>query len=226
MRTRLIAVALLFCCWSAEAQNVVTLRDEPRNLNEVKKDLKAYQACTNGCYLKQLDEQADVAIRLLRQSVAAAEPGDKLAIVLDIDETSLSNWAVEIRDDFGNVGADLNMCIALRCGKAIAGTLRIVREAEEKKVAVFFITGRRESQKDDTEANLKTEGYSHWEGLSFRPDSDQGKSVIPYKSGERAKIVAEGYRIVLNVGDQMSDLEGYPMADNSVKMPNPFYFLP
>jgi predicted secreted acid phosphatase len=47
-----------------------------------------------------------------------------------------------------------------------------------------------------------------------------------YKSGERAKIVAAGYRIILNVGDQMSDLNGNPQAELSVKLPNPFYYLP
>ena len=47
-----------------------------------------------------------------------------------------------------------------------------------------------------------------------------------YKSDERKKIVAAGYRMVMNVGDQWSDLNGEPRAEVSVKLPNPFYFLP
>ena len=39
-------------------------------------------------------------------------------------------------------------------------------------------------------------------------------------------IVAQGYRIILSVGDQWSDLNGDPKAEVSVKVPNPFYFLP
>ena len=64
-------------------------------------------------------------------------------------------------------------------------------------------------------------------GLYLRPeDHPKDQSVAQYKSGDRAKIVAKGYRIVLNVGDQMSDLVLDPQADHSVKLPNPFYLIP
>jgi predicted secreted acid phosphatase len=163
----------------------------------------------------------------LKQSVANSKPGEKLAIVLDIDETALSNWAVETHDDFGYIPNDSNWCVALRCGKAIAGTLRIFHEAEKDNIAVFFITGRPENQREDTAANLNAEGYDHWQGLYLRPvDHPKTQTVTDYKSGDRGKIVANGYRIVLNVGDQLSDLAGNPLADHSVKLPNPFYFIP
>ena len=91
---------------------------------------------------------------------------------------------------------------------------------------MFFITGRPEIQRKDTELNLRLEHYDQWE-LYLRPvDHPASQSVTEYKSGDRADIVSKGYRIVLNVGDQMSDLEGNPMADHSVKMPNPFYCIP
>jgi hypothetical protein len=38
--------------------------------------------------------------------------------------------------------------------------------------------------------------------------------------------VAAGYRLILNIGDQYSDLFGEPQAEASVKLPNPFYYLP
>jgi predicted secreted acid phosphatase len=53
-----------------------------------------------------------------------------------------------------------------------------------------------------------------------------GQTTREYKSGERRKIVEAGYRIILNVGDQMSDLTGSPRAELSVKLPNPFYYIP
>jgi predicted secreted acid phosphatase len=92
---------------------------------------------------------------------------------------------------------------------------------------VFFITGRPEGQRTDTEANLRAVGYDHREKIYLRSeDHPKKQTVTEYKSGERAKIVAMGYRIVLNVGDQMSDLVGNPQAEHSVKLPNPFYFIP
>lgn len=219
---------MLGCCLVYGQQAIVTVPDEPANLDGTKQQLKRYQSCSEpNCYVPQLEHQADLAIGFLQQSVAAAKPGEKLAVVLDIDETSLSNWSVELHDDFGYIPTDSNWCVALRCGKAIASTLRIFREAEKDKVAVFFITGRPEGQRADTEANLKSEGYDHWEGLYLRPeDHPKDQSVAQYKSGDRAKIVAKGYRIMLNVGDQMSDLVLDPQADHSVKLPNPFYLIP
>jgi predicted secreted acid phosphatase len=146
--------------------------------------------------------------------------------VLDIDETSLSNWTVEKLDDFGYIPNDQNWCESLDCSRAIAAILRIFHEAEKDKVAVFFITGRPETEKANTESNLRLEGYDHWEGLYLRPANTAGLTVAQYKSGDRAAILSKGYRIVLSVGDQLSDLEGKPMADHSVKMPNPFYYIP
>jgi hypothetical protein len=50
-------------------------------------------------------------------------------------------------------------------------------------------------------------------------------TTVQYKSGTRAHIEATGAKIVLNVGDQFSDLEGgYGLRP--VKLPNPMYYLP
>ncbi|WP_263355864.1 HAD family acid phosphatase [Acidicapsa ligni] len=226
---RLLALVLVLVCLPALGQQaVVMVPNEPVNLQVAKDALTAYQSCkTENCYGPQIDRQIDLAIGFLKQSVAAAKAGDKLALVLDIDETSLSNWSVETHDDYGYIATDSNWCVALRCGKAIAGTLRLFKEAEADHVAVFFITGRPEGQRADTEANLKAEGYDRWEQLYLRPeDHPKKQSVTDYKSGDRAEIVAKGYRIVLNVGDQLSDLKGPAQAEHSVKLPNPFYFLP
>jgi predicted secreted acid phosphatase len=207
---------------------IVTVPGEPSNLNDIKQRLMHYQSCMEtGCYTPQIERQIDLAIGFLKQSIASRTASKKLALVLDIDETALSNWVVETHDDFGYIPNDSNWCISLRCATAIPGTLRLFREAEDDKVAVFFITGRPEGQRTDTEANLRGVGYDRWEKLYLRPEDHPKKQpVSEYKSGERAKIAAMGYRIVLNVGDQMSDLVGNPQAEHSVKLPNPFYFIP
>lgn len=226
---RKISFFILACCISVIAQQgIVAPQDEPTNLNTIKQELKRYYSCPEAnCYGPQLEHQADIAIRFLQKSVESAKPGERLAIVLDVDETALSNWAVELRDDFGYIPADSNSCVIFRCSKAIPSTLRIFREAVKHKVAVFFITGRPEGQRIDTAANLRVEGYDGFEDLFMRPeDHPKDQTVSQYKSGARGKIVAKGYRIVLNVGDQMSDLVGEPQAEHSVKMPNPFYFIP
>jgi hypothetical protein len=46
------------------------------------------------------------------------------------------------------------------------------------------------------------------------------------ESGARAAIVAQGYRILLNVGDQWSDDKGEPQSEFFVEYPNPYYLIP
>lgn len=225
--------ALVVFAFSAVAQapaanRVLTPHEPTPNLGEFKIRLLAYHDCKGdqGCYETDLNHQSDLAIASLQHRVARAKPGEKLALVLDIDETSLSNWDVEKQDDFGYIAKDWNAWEASKKAPAIAGTLRLFSEALKSGVQVFFITGRDSSLQRETSDNLKSAGYHDWAGLALRGPHDPSQSVTDYKSGERKKIVDAGYKIILNVGDQMSDLNGSPEAEQSVKLPNPFYYIP
>ncbi len=83
---------------------------------------------------------------------------------------------------------------------------------DARVAAVGRLPGR---QAEGHAENLKAAGYLKWEGLA-----------VDYKSGERSKIVAQGNTLILNVGDQLSDLDGSPRAERPVKLPSPFYFIP
>jgi acid phosphatase len=198
------------------------------NLGKLKTRLLAYHDCTRavGCYIPDLNRQSDLAIAYLDHRIARAKPGEKLALVLDIDETSLSNWDQEKQDDFGYISKDWNEWVEQRKAPAIEGTLRLYNDALKHGVAVFFITGRGNAQEAATAENLKMAGYHDWAGLALRGAHPSTQTTTEYKSGERKKIVDSGYRIILNVGDQISDLNGPAQAELSVKLPNPFYFLP
>jgi HAD superfamily, subfamily IIIB (Acid phosphatase) len=50
-------------------------------------------------------------------------------------------------------------------------------------------------------------------------------SAAYFKAPARGKIVAKGYTIVMNVGDQWSDLLG-GYAERTFKLANPFYVIP
>ena len=109
---------------------------------------------------------------------------------------------------------------------AISGTLALFKRAKEMGIAVFFITGRADTLRDATEKNLHNAGYDHWDGLTMRTKDQVSEATIAYKSAARAAIVQRGYHIILSVGDQFSDLKGTPAADHSVRLPNPFYYIP
>ena len=144
------------------------------------------------------------------------------AIVLDIDETSLSNYAGLEADDFGAGGLVPG---AVSGGDpALAPTLDLYRFARERGVEAFFITGRPEGLAEVADTNLRQVGYDQGYTLITKPPGDL--HTIEYKSGERARIEAElGFTILVNVGDQDSDLAG-GHARRAFKLPNPMYFIP
>jgi HAD superfamily, subfamily IIIB (Acid phosphatase) len=145
----------------------------------------------------------------------------KPALVLDIDETSLSNYTGLVATGFTQVGNVINPVTAT--GKAIKPTLALYQRARSKGVAVFFITGRPPQIAGITALNLVNEGYDKgWDGLSTKPVD---ATTEQFKSSTRAAIEGRGYEIVANVGDQESDLDG-GHADRAFKLPNPFYFIP
>jgi hypothetical protein len=146
----------------------------------------------------------------------------KLAIVLDIDETSLSNYQQLSATDFANASAALATAAVAGNSPAIAPTLDLYQRALAANISVFAITGRPAAIETQTRQNLNNAGYTGLAGIFFKPSADQ---VIPFKSGQRAALEGQGYRIVANVGDQESDLAG-GHADRSFKLPNPFYFIP
>jgi hypothetical protein len=154
---------------------------------------------------------------------AAHFHGKKLALVLDIDETSLSNYEAIKADNF-TFGTNSQGEAVNETGKVIPSTLELFKLAQQNGVAVFFITGRRENTRAHTASNLAREGFTDYAGLILKPDASTD-STVQYKSGARATIESQGYRIVANVGDQYSDLAG-GHEDIGFKLANPFYFLP
>ena len=209
---------------------------DPININKVKAQLLDYHA---GNY--DYDVAAVLSDARLYLERRLKEPVTQPAVVLDIDETSLSNWPNLKGDDFGffkdidcNPSAIERPCgfnnwIMLARAPAIPPTRDFFNFVIGKGVALFFITGRTHSQREKTVENLERAEFKGWTKLFTRPDDDHEKTIVPFKSGVRAEIEDKdknmGYTIIANVGDQRSDLAG-GYAECKLKVPNPFYFIP
>jgi predicted secreted acid phosphatase len=190
-----------------------------RNLTQMKDEIKAYYE--GGSYAAEVAVIEAEAQRYMDQRVhdGAKNP----AIVLDIDDTSLSSYAYEVAHDFGFDETSWN-AYATKGFAPIDATVALARHAQVEKVIVFFVTGRRTPQADLTRKNLIDAGYTIG-GLYLRPIDDKQPSVIPYKSASRADIESKGYTVLETIGDQWSDLDG-GHAERAFKLPNPMYFLP
>lgn len=197
---------------------------EPENLSVAKQELIRYH--DSGQYEKDIEKVIREAKRYLKSRIAhPAHNGKKPAIVLDIDETSLSNYPDMVKMNFGGTLDQIREAEKKGNDPAIKPTLRLYELAKEHGVAVFFITGRYEHERAATEENLKKTGYRNWDGLILRSEEYKHKSSSAFKSSVRKKLTEENYEILLNVGDQQSDLNG-GYAEKAIKLPNPFYFIP
>lgn len=158
----------------------------------------------------------------------AAKPA-KPAIVLDIDETSVSNlWYVLGRKNLAADSSVRQAASSRAIDPAIEATKRLYKQARDSGAAVFFISGRNESTRSYTERNLRSAGYKTWQKVVLEPTGSQMSSG-EYKTAARKNLRAKGWSLVLNVGDQSSDLnaaDGRPDVACSFKLPNPYYAIP
>lgn len=143
----------------------------------------------------------DQALPYLKQRIAAAEPGEKQAIVFDIDNTTLET-------DFG-------FSFPQPANKPV---LDVAKYAQEHGVSLFFVTARPGIIYLPTEYNLEHDGYQV-SGLYVRGFLDLFKDVAAYKTAQRVDIENKGYDIIANIGNSATDLSG-GHADKTFKLPD------
>lgn len=202
----------------------------PANVGLAIQDAIAYH--DTGTYQRDFDKELhDAQAVLKKERVQVKKP----AIVLDIDETTLSNWPEMKANGLGYIPA--GSCDHLPSGPcgdtawmeraeapAFAETRTLIDQAQTSHVAVFFITGRSEKYRQVMERNLHKEGISAWAHLYMRAAGDV-RPAAAYKTPIRASIEQQGYTILVNIGDQESDLKG-GHARHRYRVPNPFYIVP
>ncbi|ANH92735.1 MULTISPECIES: HAD family acid phosphatase [unclassified Streptomyces] len=151
----------------------------------------------------QRDCQAvmDQALPYLKQRIAHGAPGEKRAVVFDVDNTTLET-------DFGFTWPQ----------PANKPVLEVARYAQEHGVAMFFVTARPGIVKAPTRYNLEHDGY-RVDGLAVRGLFDLFKNVADYKTAQRAGIEADGYTIIANIGNSATDLSG-GHAEKTFKLPD------
>jgi predicted secreted acid phosphatase len=175
-----------------------------------------------GDYDADLKKAADGATKSLKSQLK--KKPRKPAIVFDIDDTLESTYACEKASGGFGVGPGA-LCSARNDEVAIKPVWALLKLAQKKKVALYIITGRPQGIEPGTREKLKADGLKGKYTLVMRPNNEFGQPAAPYKAAARKAIQKRGFKILVNIGDQQSDLSG-GSAVKRFKVPNPMYTNP
>jgi len=143
--------------------------------------------------------------------IRKADPdNDKLAIVVDIDETVLDNsphQALMIASDSAypymwNEWCDLAMA------KPVPGAVEFLQYADEMGFNVFYVSNRKDKYTHEgTLKNLQSLGFPQLseENIMLRLERTDENPNPSDKQGRRDEITSRGYEIVLLIGDNLGD---------------------
>lgn len=189
---------------------------------------------------------------------ADGQPPRPLAAVLDIDEVILCNihmnsfqappgmqepGPIDFHASDYYLGPD-GKCWPrgeLRLNPLLPGARELLEEIRQLDIALFLITGRLESIRDETVENFVYVGVTSDDPAALIPFSTvarPGGSLIMYPDGERLPpggsiqpwkescraMINKTHRIVINVGDQVSDLGLH--GDMQIHCAHPYYWTP
>ncbi|MCE1188987.1 MAG: hypothetical protein LWX56_07580 [Ignavibacteria bacterium] len=188
------------------------------NLTTAKNTVKAYYE--NGVYEKELNMVIDSA--LYKLSALSIQKGD--AAVFDVDETTLSNYSHIASMDYGFRLDIWNDWIMSGKASAIMPVKRLYDSLLSRGVRVLFLTGRISEQYTATYKNLKNVGYSVIDTLVMKTPQDKGTPMPIFKENKRLELEKKGYRIIMCIGDQLTDMQG-KATGIKVKLPNHLYLV-
>jgi 5'-nucleotidase (lipoprotein e(P4) family) len=126
----------------------------------------------------------------------------KRAVVVDVDETVLDNspyqaWIIKEHKSYPEKWtAWINRAEAA----AVPGAVEFLSYARQRGVRVFYVTNRKPEEKEGTRANLIKLGFPEVTDETLLVREPDTSSKEP-----RRKRIAEKYRVVLLIGDNLND---------------------
>lgn len=216
----LLAAAVLACagCTSLPPSR------EPLNLSTAKAAVVRYH--DSGAYHAAVEAVARRAAAWIEERAAHRRPGERLAVVFDVDETVLSSYGEMLSHDFGYTRESWRDWVERAEAPAIEPVREVYRTARRAGVEVIFLTGRADpEERAATLRNLERQGLGEFAALVMATAENRATPASQRKAAARAQLEAQGYTIIANVGDQASDLAG-GHAERTFKVPNPFYLIP
>jgi 5'-nucleotidase (lipoprotein e(P4) family) len=128
----------------------------------------------------------------------------KRAVIVDIDETILDNsrnevWQIKNHRNY-NSKDWTDWCNRAEAG-AVPGAVEFLRYANSRGVRVFYITNRKDIEKEGTARNLKKLGFPEVTDETLLIRTDPATS----SKEQRRLSVGRKYHVVLLMGDDLND---------------------
>jgi 5'-nucleotidase (lipoprotein e(P4) family) len=145
-----------------------------------------------------------LARMLLDRDLANRRNKKPRAVIVDVDETVVDNVRYEartVKDGVRHSSDRFTDWVNRAEGEAVPGAVEFLRYAHSRGVRVFYITNRKQVEKEGTARNLKKLGFPNVNEATVlvRTDKDSS-SKEPRRLGVGAR-----HRIVLLMGDNLND---------------------
>ncbi|WP_152979527.1 5'-nucleotidase, lipoprotein e(P4) family [Stenotrophomonas daejeonensis] len=147
------------------------------------------------------------------------QPGLKPAVVVDVDETMLDNSPYQARlvlDGKSYKEESWAEWVAEKRARPVPGALEFARAANARGVTLIYISNRTDQMKADTLDNLRAAGFPVADdGVYLGMGVDVPGCTRPADDkGCRRIKVASQYRVLMQVGDQITDF-GQPRSNDN-----------
>ena len=162
----------------------------------------------------------DTAITDKEWTAALEQTGEysekPMAIILDVDETVLDNVAFQARSilsglSYPNVWIEWGL---EGSAKPVPGVSNFLKNTSKKGIKIFYVTNRVAELEEATRKNIKNLGLPFDEDrdvLLMRDENGWGSDKV-----SRRALVAKDYRMLMLVGDQLTDFISLEEATTNI----------
>jgi 5'-nucleotidase (lipoprotein e(P4) family) len=190
---------------AALQRSVIISQDSTMAAVQKEVDIKMYPVLwhqTSAEYRALCYQGFNVAETYLETLIAKRQPGEKFAIITDLDETIIDNSYLEakqIKEGKEYSSARWKEWVNMSAATAVPGAVDFLQWAASRNVTIFYISNRSVLDVKPTLANLKK--------LQL-PNADE-EHMLFLTSGStkepRRQVVAKDYKIVMLMGDNLND---------------------
>ena len=191
-------------------------QEKPENLTIARKNVKEYYE--SGRFYTEVED----VVKEAEKEFDKIKIKNNSAVVFDVDETALDNYALAKSMGFGYVYKMNKEWNAEMKSPALKPVKELYDYLLERGVHIIFLTGRNFTEYEATYQNLKNVGYTVFDTLITQIGDETKMKSRDFKSSKRVFLTNEGYDIIGTVGDQWSDLRGEDYGIQ-VKIPNYLY---